>query len=229
MYRNHLIAALLSLCLTATAVKAQTDDMYRREIGIGVGMTNYLGDFNGSLSKGYQPSASVIYRIVYNPYSALKLDVSYSQFKGSSRDVTTFYPEYDKDPYSFKHSLVDVNATYEYSFWPYGTGRDYRGALRFTPYIFCGLGLTLASGSGNSAFTANIPMGLGVKYKVAKRMNLGLEWAFHPTLSDKLDGVADPYAIKSSGVFKNTDCYSTLRVSLTYSFSALCPTCNKDD
>ncbi len=48
------------------------------------------------------------------------------------------------------------------------------------------------------------------------------------SLSDKLDGVEDPYGIKSNGMFKNTDCYSTLRLSVTYDIMAKCKTCNND-
>ena len=58
---------------------------------------------------------------------------------------------------------------------------------------------------------------------------LGVEWNIHFSLSDKLDGRADPYLIKSSGLFKNTDCYSALKVTLTYSFMAKCRTCHNDD
>ena len=61
------------------------------------------------------------------------------------------------------------------------------------------------------------------------RTNLTVEWALHLSLSDKLDGSEDPYGIKSSGLFKNTDCYSLLRVSFTYSFMAKCRTCHNDD
>ena len=60
-------------------------------------------------------------------------------------------------------------------------------------------------------------------------MNLGVEWGVHFTLSDKLDGSQDPYGIKSSGAFKNTDCYSALQVTLTYSFMAKCRTCHNED
>ena len=63
---------------------------------------------------------------------------------------------------------------------------------------------------------------------MAERVNVGVEWTMHFSLSDKLDGVADPYGIESSGLFKNTDCYSALLVTLSYSFSAKCRTCNKD-
>ena len=55
-----------------------------------------------------------------------------------------------------------------------------------------------------------------------------MEWAFHFSDSDKLDGVEDPYYIKSTGLFKNRDCYSMLQLSLTYSFLPKCVTCNND-
>lgn len=226
---KKLLIAIIVIVTSVGAAMAQDEPTYKREIGVGIGVTNYLGDFNGSLAKGYQPEASIIFRHIYNPYSALKLDMSYAQIKGSSRDVTTYYEAYKDEPYTFSRSLMDLNATYEYNFWPYGTGRDYRGAVRFTPYFFFGLGATLAMGDPETAVTANVPIGLGVKYKIGERLNLGVEWAFHASLGDKIDGVADPYGIKSSGIFKNTDCYSSLRATLTYSFSPKCPTCNKDD
>ena len=118
---------------------------------------------------------------------------------------------------------------YEYNFWPYGTGRDYRGAKRFSPVVFGGLDATYVSGGDKNVFTANVPLGLGVRYKVGERLNLGVDWAVHFSLSDRLDGVEDPYYVRSKGVFKNTDCYSALQVTLTYSFMAKCQTCNNED
>jgi hypothetical protein len=50
----------------------------------------------------------------------------------------------------------------------------------------------------------------------------------HFTGSDKLDGIADPYGIKSNGLFKNTDCYSLLAVTITYDLWAKCKTCHND-
>ena len=74
----------------------------------------------------------------------------------------------------------------------------------------------------------NLLFEVRVKYKLAERVNLGVQWAMHFSASDKLDGAVDPYGIKSSGLFKNTDCYSVLQAFITYSFSAKCRTCNKD-
>ena len=224
---RHLLTAIFAAIAITTAT-AQSEPTYKREIGVGVGMTNYIGDFNGSLTKGMQPQASLIYRRVFTPYTALKFDLAYTQIKGESSNAESYYPAYDSQKCAFKHNLFDLNVAYEYNFWPYGTGNDYRGAVRLTPYILIGLGATLATGGEKNAFTANLPIGLGLKYKIAQRVNLGIEWAFHATLSDKLDGIEDPYGIPSTGIFKNTDCYSTLRATITYSFSANCPACNKD-
>lgn len=224
MIKNLVISlacAMPSMCL------AQSDYQYRMEIGAGVGVVTYQGDLGGSLTKNMQPMASVVLRRVFNPYMALKFSAAYGKLKGSSADSNTYYPDYAASQYRFNKTLVDAGVTYEYNFWPYGTGQDYRGAKRFTPFIFAGLGATYAG--GNSAFTANVPIGFGVKYKAGKRMNVALEWAEHFSMSDKLDGVKDPYGIKSSGLFKNTDCYSAIQLTLTYSFMPKCRTCHNED
>lgn len=226
---NRLLTIIMLSLLIMARLCAQTDEQYRMEIGAGVGLMSYQGDFNGSVMSNMQPMASVVMRRVWNPYMGLKFSASYGKLKGSSKNVKTYYPELADNPYEFSNSLVDVSATYEYNFWPYGTGHDYRGAKRLTPFIFGGLGATYASGGGNNVFTANVPIGFGVKYKIGTRLNLGIEWAEHFSLSDKLDGRADPYGIESSGIFKNTDCYSTLQITLTYSFMAKCRTCHNED
>lgn len=216
-------------CVIPSMCLAQSDYQYRMEIGAGVGVVTYQGDFGGSLTKNMQPMASVVLRRVFNPYMALKFSAAYGKLKGSSADSNTYYPDYITSPYKFNKTLVDAGVTYEYNFWPYGTGQDYRGAKHFTPFIFAGLGATYAEGEGNSAFTANVPIGLGVKYKAGKRLNVALEWAEHFSMSDKLDGVKAPYGIKSSGLFKNTDCYSAIQLTLTYSFMPKCRTCHNED
>ena len=222
------VVIILATCYTINAF-AQTDPIYRREIGAGVGITNYIGDFNSSLIKCFQPEATLLFRQNLSPWHSIKVDASYAKYAGNSKNETSYYPDYTTDGYSFNRQLIDLNVTYEYNFWPYGTGNDYKGAKRLTPFVFIGLGTTVATGGGATNATANLPIGMGAKYKIGERLNLGVEWGMHFSMSDKLDGVKDPYYIESSGIFKNTDCYSSLRVTLTYSFSAKCPTCNKDD
>ena len=218
---------MLMVLLPAARMSAQDDPQYRMEIGAGVGTVSYEGDFNGNVLKNMQPMFSALWRYNFDPYKDLRLSATYGKLKGSSKDVD---PDYATEEYSFNRNLLDVSLVFEYNFWPYGTGRDYRGAKRLIPYIYGGIGATSASGGGSkSVFTANVPIGLGVKYKLNERMNLGLDWGIHFSLSDELDGVKDPYQVKSSGMFKNTDCYSMLQLTLTYSFKAKCRTCNKEE
>jgi hypothetical protein len=222
------LLALVGLCFLGLSAQAQDDPEYRLELGVGAGVVGYLGDFNGNLTKDLQPVYSAVGRYVFNPYMALRLGVGIGKLKGASSDTETYYPDYADEPYEFNNDLVDVSVTYEYNFWPYGTGRDYRGAKRLTPFIFGGVGATYAKTPQKKVFTANFPLGLGLKYKIGERLNLGLEWAMHFSLDDKLDGVKDPYRVESSGAFKNTDCYSMLQLTLTYSLITKCATCNKE-
>jgi len=227
--RKALVVAIVMLWVFAVSVNAQTDPEYKMEIGVGVGTTAYLGDFNGSLTKNMQPAWSLVGKYRFNTRMALALNITSGKLKGSSKDVKTWYPELNDTTIDFSNSLVDAGLRFEYNFWPFGTGREYRGAKVFTPYVAGGVGATFAKPSSGSVFTVNIPIGVGVKYKLATRVNVALEWMMHFSLSDKLDGVEDPYGIKSSGAFKNTDCYSTLCLSLTYDILAKCHTCHNDN
>ena len=222
------LVTLLMLCATLTA-SAQQDDEYLMEIGGGVGMVSYQGDFNGKITSGMQPAGAIVWRRLLNPYMGFRVMGMMGKLKGDATRVETYYPDETTRAYSFDRSLTDVSVTYEYNFWPYGTGRDYRGAKRLTPFVFGGIGATYVSGGEKKVFTANVPIALGIKYKLKERLNVGLEWSMHFSLSDELDGMADPYGIKSSGAFKNTDCYSGLMLTLTYSFKSKCRTCNNDD
>ena len=222
------LVTLLMLCATLTA-SAQQDDEYLMEIGGGVGMVAYQGDFNGKITSGMQPAGAIVWRRLLNPYMGFRVTGMMGKLKGDATRVETYYPDETTRTYSFDRSLTDVSVTYEYNFWPYGTGRDYRGAKRLTPFVFGGIGATYVSGGEKKVFTANVPIGLGIKYKLKERLNVGLEWSMHFSLNDELDGMADPYGIKSSGAFKNTDCYSGLMLTLTYSFKSKCRTCNNDD
>lgn len=222
---KNVIASLLLLLALPADTQAQTQPEYRLEIGGGVGAVTYLGDFNSNLFKDIQPMGSLLAKYRFNPRMALAMNVGYGQLKGSSKGVNTYYPELDD--YSFSASLVNVDMRFEYNFWPYGTGQEYRGAKRVTPYIYIGGGVTIAKPESTEV-AFNLPLGGGVKYKMADRLNLALEWAIHFTISDMLDGVKDPYGIQSSGFFKNTDCYSQLRVSVTYDLWEKCRTCHND-
>ena len=86
---KQLLLTMAILVAACGPARAQDDPQYRMEIGGGVGMMGYLGDFNGNLTKDLQPMATVLARYIFNPYMALKMNVSYGTMKGSSADVET--------------------------------------------------------------------------------------------------------------------------------------------
>lgn len=208
-----------------TATHAQEEPEYRMELGAGFGLVTYLGDFNSSLVKGMQPWGTLLAKYRLNPRMAVAMDLGTGKVKGSSDNVDTWYPT---EHYEFNHSLTEVDVRFEYNFWAYGTGREYRGAKRVASFIAFGLGVCHTNPPGGAVLAMTLPLGAGVKYKVRDRLNVTAEWRMHFTGSDHLDGVADPYTIKSSGLFKNTDCYGVLQLSVSYDIWEKCKTCNND-
>ena len=220
----RVLLVLITSHFSLITVSAQDEPEYKLEIGAGAGTVTYLGDFNGNLLKGMQPWGAVVAKYKMNPRMAVGLTIGYARIKGSSDNVETWYPQ---GRYEFGTKMIDATMRYEYNFWPFGTGREYRGARRLTPFIAVGLG-AIYHGGPQKGVAAIFPLGAGVKYKIGDRLNLTAEWEMHLTTSDKIDGMTDPYGIKSSGLFKNTDCLSIIQVAVTYDLWAKCKTCNND-
>ncbi len=203
------------------------NNVYRLELGGGIGTTFNFTDVKDQLGL----SAAAVARFPLNPRMAVKMQFSYAQIKGNTQGLDSFIPANpyatgeERLNYSVSSGVYDLSALYEIHFLPYGYYRDYRGYKRLVPYLQMGFGLTY--GAAGKAFTANIPLGVGLKYKVAPRLNLGLDWLVHFSLSDKLDGLDSPLAIPSE-LFRNKDVFSTLSITLTYDLNPRCPTCNKD-
>jgi len=226
MWKAMVLTALFTFHFSFfNSVVAQEDPEYRMEVGGGIGMVNYLGDYNGNLTKNMQAAFSAVAKYRFNPRNAMGFSLTYGTLKGKLADAGTWYPQ--QLPADFSHTLIDAGLRYEYNFWAYGTGREYHGAKRLSPFIGFGLGLTYVKAS-TAVVAANIPLAFGVKYKIGERLNLTGEWAIHFSGTDALDGVKDPYGIKSTGLFKNTDCYSQFRLSLTYDIWAKCKVCHND-
>ncbi|MDR1502144.1 MAG: DUF6089 family protein [Prevotella sp.] len=218
--------------LSFIELKAQDD--YKYEIGGMAGTSFYMGDANKS--KLYQNpglSAGVVFRYNKDLRWSVKSNFVIGKVSGDTRDSGNKYPFGQE--ISFSRMFYELGSQIEFNFFNYSDKFGYLGAKRISPYIFTGIGFTLGSGS-KTFFDANIPIGIGVKYKLKDRLNLGFEFSFRKLFSDSFDVTKDgdglsldaPYKI-NGGAFKNNDWYSLTMISLTWDFGArICPCLNID-
>lgn len=217
----------MAVFLTHGFCHAQED--YRFDFGAGVGMTGYLGDANtANLYQTPGWDAELFLRYIINPRLSLKTNLYVGGLSGNSEQMTNVFP--DGMNYKFSTTFYELGELFEFNFFEFGIGERYRKLKRITPYITAGLSATLWTVDKHVYAGFTIPMGIGVKFKVNQRLNLGLEFLMKKVFSDRLDGVQleDPYTIKSSFA-KNTDWYSTLTLTVSYEFSKRCATCNYKD
>lgn len=227
MKKLHLIIALTFLLLFPTMARAQED--YRFDAGGGVGMTGYLGDANtANLWSSPSWDLELLFRYLANPRWAFKTNFYIGGLNGDSAKMTNVFPS--DETYRFSTTFYELGEIAEFNFFSYGMGESYRKLKRISPYIAAGLGVTAWKTDGKMGAALSIPIGIGVKYKPSRRLNLGLEFLMKKTFADRLDGelLKDPMGIKSS-FMKNTDWYSTLTLTVSYEFSKRCAVCNYKD
>lgn len=220
----------MGLFAAPSFVRAQ-DLEYKMELGGALGGSFYLGDANFTgLFKELSAVGGVVARYNLNPRMAVKGNLVAAGIAGTTNGSEYRVPG-DAD-IEFSRTLYDLGAQFEYNFFPYGSGGGYKRLYRFTPYVFGGVGFTFAGKPVDNVFTLNFPIGLGVKYKIANRLNVGCELSFRFCMSDKLDvteatsiTLEDPLNIKSSGM-KNKDSYSFFALFLTYDIMPKYRKCN---
>lgn len=224
--------ALAVVLLLATSMQGHSQDFvdsYRFDVGASVGMSGYLGDANDNLLRNPGLAVNAGVRYLFDSRWAAKAQVSVATLSGNTADMDNVLP--DLAEYSFKSTVYDLGVTGEANFFAYGIGETYKRLRRWTPYLTLGIGITMASTEGGNTFVAfNIPMGVGVKYKVSRRLNLQAQFTMTKVFGDKIDSpeLTDLYQIKSS-FLKNTDWYSQFTVGFSYEFGPRCVTCNRID
>jgi hypothetical protein len=228
--QRNITLGICLICATLTTAAAQEE--YTWEMGAALGGSYYMGDANSTTPfKHTGLAGGFIARYLLNPHMAIKGNLVAGHISGDTRDFANAYPQ---GAYStFSRTLVDAGVQYEYNFFGYGEGNNYRGNHRFTPYITGGIGLTFAPKPAETLFTLNVPLGIGVKYKLAHRLNIGCELTMRFSLSDRLDvtnreglQLDSPYQIKGKG-WKNKDSYSLALLFVTYDLFPRCKECNQ--
>ncbi|MDU1890148.1 MAG: DUF6089 family protein [Dysgonomonas sp.] len=232
--RRNILVIFLTLYSLFTFIDLKAQDDYKFEIGGMAGTSFYMGDANKS--KLYQNpglSAGVIFRYNKDLRWSIKNNFVIGKVSGDTRDSGNKFP-LGQDA-SFSRMFYELGTQIEFNFFNYSDQFSYLGTKRLSPYIFTGIGFTFASGE-KTFFDANIPLGIGLKYKLKSRLNLGFEFSFRKLFSDSFDvtkknkdfALDNPYNT-SNNILKNNDWYSLTMITLTWNFGArVCPCLNID-
>lgn len=228
---KRISSLIIIVIVSLSTFNSNADDFasYKFDVGVHGGMSGYLGDVNESnmfKHTGYTAGAS--FRYLPNSRMAIRTIFTTASLRGNSADFDDKFP--NGENFSFSSQIYDLGVRYEFNFFNYGIGETYKRMRRWSPYIALGVGGTLATCEGDLAFAMNVPMAVGVKYKIMQRLNLGLEFSMTKVFGDNVDGakLTDLYLIKSS-MLKNTDWYSQIALSITYEFGKRCETCHYVD
>jgi hypothetical protein len=228
------------------------------EVGIMGGDSYYLGDLNpGKHFQNLQLAYGMLIRYNFDSRWTVKLSGTRGSVKGNSAS-STFLPG---NQLKFESPITDISGTVEFNFFDYFTGseREY-----FTPYIYAGLGVFWFNPSADGHLlqpagtegqnvkfegrkpykttSINIPIGLGVKYSLGRRVCIAAFWEIHKTFTDYIDDVSTTYYLSGPtispgdqtallsdptrthepgmqrGNSSNKDWYSFSGITLTYKF-----------
>ncbi|MCL2651127.1 MAG: porin family protein [Candidatus Azobacteroides sp.] len=217
-FKKVVLFLIISIIVCTTAVAQE----YRYEIGGGLGLSSYMGDANqNNPFTGFHPSFEAILRKNTNFRWALKTNLLMGSVSGNTNKSGNVYP--GNATAEFSRSFYELGEHIEFNFLPYSDKFAYLQTSKFSPYLMVGLGFTLASGD-NTFFGINLPVGVGLKYKIKNRVNLGLEYSVKKLFKDDFDApgksgfnLDNPYQLNGS-IMKNRDWYTTLIFSVTWDF-----------
>jgi opacity protein-like surface antigen len=203
---------LLILCLP---VFAQAQYL---EAGILVGGANYLGDLSNNSSTVYLGETKFTYgafaRYNLTDFWTVRLGLNAGKIAGQDANVRNDAYLRDRN-LSFRTNITEVALTGEFNILGFQPNGLYSP---FSPYVFAGVAFTKftpkaryegnwvdlqplgTEGQGMPGFsspynksTFAIPFGVGVKYALTDKLNVGLELGARRTFTDYLDDVSGNY------------------------------------
>lgn len=214
---KKVLGVLLLLCSLGTS--AQYSITQEGEFGVGVGAGHYFGDLNTRARVNRAKlAAGVFFRKNFGNYIAARIGASYAQLGYS--DIYNTHNDYmRRRNLSFNTNVWELGLQGDFNFYrfmPGEPGRNYTpyvtiGAsiFNYDPYAYLqgtkyflrtlgteGQGL-VAGRSQYSQMGIAIPLGVGFKYALNDRINIGFEVVHRFTNTDYLDDVSTTYIDKS--------------------------------
>ncbi len=199
------------------------------EIGGGIGGLSYTGDLN----RGYgllqnRPAATVFHRTNLSDVVSFKVGITAGKVASSDEKgaIDVFSNQRNA---SFDVFIFEASGVLEYHFLDW---RSERSLIRWTPYVFGGIGIFAMSGHQNkpeeySNVQPVLPFGFGFKYILNPKWYLGFEAGARKTFFDYLDNVSEGNPAIKNYQYGNTndnDMYYYVGFTINYSFYTIpCP------
>lgn len=209
----------VSLILLFQTAHAQYESIvHEGEFGIGVGAAHYFGDLNTRARINRpKPAVSLFFRKQFGNYIALRVGGTFAQLGYS--DIYNKDNEYQRRRnLSFNTNIWELAVQGDFNFFKFLPDDP---QFRFTPYITLGVGAFNydpytylrgqkyylrplgTEGQGSSLYPDRkqygtmalcMPIGVGIKYGLTEKINLGLEVLYRLTTTDYIDDVSKTYA-----------------------------------
>lgn len=161
------------------------------EMGFELGVFNFTGDLSRAYNlKSHRPAGSFFLKSNITQGLAVRYGISAGMLSGKDK--------YTDDPFnqvrnkSFDIFLFEAFGLIEFNFLDY---RSKNARIHWTPYLNFGLAAFSFWGGrdmNDDFFPVQpaIPMGVGIRYQLSKKFDIGLEASARATFFDHLDGVS---------------------------------------
>jgi len=195
------------------------------EGGVLVGGLYYLGDINPAKQfHSTNLGAGLFVRQNLNKRWAVRANFLVGSLSALDESFPSNYQKV-RDV-EFNTPLLEIVAQAEFNFLRYKLGAEMHNS-KFTPYFATGLGFLLVSNS-IQPYNFTIPLSVGMKFALSKKLELGFEWSFRKTFSDYVDNLSgkeydlanmktpSKQKYKQLAFFYGKDWYSFAGVFITY-------------
>lgn len=214
--RIHIFTTCIVLLMSCMSYAQRLDV----DFGLLLGSAQYNGDVN--MTRAYthpSPTIGFIFRKNFSPFYSIRAGLTFGRLRCEDSYYDNSYQQ-NRDFYFDDTRLMELSAMLELNFFEVTTNKKDHN---FSPYTVFGLGLMYYENTKWYEHI-NIPMGLGIKYKILPRLEIRGEWVFRKTFTDKLDQLADNATdgfleYKQINFKQTNDWFSILGISLLFNFS----------
>lgn len=218
--RDKIKLLMLSFVCFWTLQKSVAQELYLGELGILGGVSYYNGDANSTrIFKENHLAYGGLLRAHVTDRFMIKINAIRGGASGDTHNFDDVLPHGQEA--SFEQKFWDIGLHFEHNFLKYGLSYWDREQKRHTPYVLIGPGLSIYKQWSGNQLTFNLTFGVGYKFKINERMNLGVEWSMRKLFVDDFDVTTsknvilrDPYHMGRSWI-KNNDYYTCAFIFLS--------------